>query len=317
MNEMTHGWVFWVGFSLFLIIALSIDTIVVNKKQIGPDKSIRAALLWTLLWVTCALFFNALLWVSIHYSANAAAANEIALNFFTGYLIEKSLSIDNLFAFYLIFHQFHIPLAYQHRVFSYGIWSAIVFRLLLILVGSWLIQQFHWILYVMGVFLLLTGIKMCFSYEEDKDLLSSKTFLFLQRFLRLTPGLSGQKFFIKKDALIYATPLFIALVFIELTDVVFAFDSIPAIFAITTDPFIVWTSNIFAILGLRAMYFLLVGMVKQFYLLKYAIALILVFVGTKMVIAPWVAIPTLLSLTVIVALLLLFSVLSFKMRQGS
>lgn len=304
---MAYGWAVWGGFSLFLIIALSIDTLIVNKKHIGPDRSIRAAFVWTSIWISCALLFNAILWC---YSS------EMALNFFTGYLIEKSLSLDNLFAFYLIFQQFHIPIAYQHRVFSYGIWSAIVLRLLLILLGSWLIAQFHWVLYVMGIFLLLTGIKMCFSHEEEKDLASSQLFCFLQRFLRLTPDLHQQRFFIKKGSLLYATPLMVALIFIELTDVVFAFDSIPAIFAITTDPFIVWTSNIFAILGLRALYFLLVGMVKQFYLLKYAIALILVFIGSKMVVAPWVAIPTYVSLGVIVGLLTLFSAMSFLRRRA-
>lgn len=310
-----YGWAVWVCFSLFLIIALSIDTFVVNKKHIGPDQSIRAALIWTSIWVACALIFNFLLWVYVSRHVNLAIANEVALNFFTGYLIEKSLSLDNLFAFYLIFHQFHIPTAYQRRVFSYGIWSAIVLRLLLILTGSWLIQHFHSALYIMGAFLLLTGIKMCFTDEEEKELATSPLFVFLKRFLRLTHEFNKEKFFIKKGTLLYATPLMVALVFIELTDLVFAFDSIPAIFAITTDPFIVWTSNIFAILGLRAMYFLLVGMVKQFYLLKYAIALILVFVGSKMLIAPWIKIPTQWSLLVIVSLLVVFSLVGFLSRK--
>lgn len=313
MSDITNGWV-WFGFSVFLVIALSLDTFFLEKKNLRPSASMRLALYWTLLWISCALVFNGLLWCYLYIDQNRFVADQKALDFFTGYIIEKSLSIDNLFAFYMIFHQFRIPPAYQPRIFSYGIWSAIIMRLGLIFVGSWLIKEFHWILYFLGAFLLLTGIKMLFASAQEKDLVSGPTFRFLKRHLRITEEMQGQRFFIKKNHLIYATPLFVALIFIEISDLVFAFDSIPAIFAITTDPFIVWTSNIFALLGLRAMYFLLAGMVTRFHLLKYGIALILVFVGLKMLIEPWMAVPVVFSLAVILGLLVSFTVLSLTRR---
>jgi tellurite resistance protein TerC len=220
----------------------------------------------------------------------------------------------------MIFNQFRIPPAYQHRIFSYGIWSAIIFRLILILLGSWLVTRFHWLIYIMGIFLLLTGIKMFFASKEKNDLYSSWLYQAIKRWFRITDKFDGQKFFVRKPShagvpVLYATPLFIALIFIEFSDLVFAFDSIPAIFAITRDPFIVWTSNIFAILGLRALYFLLSGMVTRFHLLKYGIALILVFVGLKMISEPWVHVSVEFSLGVIFIILLSFTVLSIKIKQ--
>jgi len=188
-------------------------------------------------------------------------------------------------------------------------------RLLLILLGTWLITEFHWILYIMGVFLLLTGIKMFFVHEKEKDIKDMWLIRVMKKWIRMTSEFHEEKFFIKKNNLWYATPLFLALIFIEFSDLVFAFDSIPAIFAITRDPFIIWTSNIFAILGLRALYFLLAGLVTKFYLLKYGIALILMFVGTKMVIEPWAHIPVLVSLMVISTILILFTLLSFWLLQ--
>ena len=277
----------------------------VKKKYPRPHQSMRAAAYWTLFWVTCALIFSGLLYL----------ANKKALEFFTGYLIELSLSIDNLFVFYLVFHQLHIPNQYQHRVFSYGIWSAIVMRLGIILLGVWLVMRFHWILYVMGALLLLTGLKMCFMQTKEKDLTESLIIRLMNKMFRVTPRLEQEHFFVRRTGLLYATPLFVALIFIEISDLMFAMDSIPAIFAITTDPFIVWTSNIFAILGLRALYFLLVGLVKQFDLLKYGIACILIFVGAKMVVEPWISIPVGISLSIIVGILLLFSWLSLRKRS--
>lgn len=317
MHNITNGWV-WFGFSIFLITALTLDTLLVNRKTVHhAHESMRSALAWTLIWVACAILFNGVLWIYLYLTADIVTANKKALDFFTGYLIEKSLSIDNLFAFYVIFHQFHIPVKYQQRVFTYGIWSAIVLRLLLILLGSWLVSQFHWVLYLMGVFLLLTGSKMLFesSNQTEKNLYESPIFCWLKQHLRLTHEFHGEDFFVKINHLRYATPLFIALIFIEISDIVFAFDSIPAIFAITTDPFIVWTSNIFAILGLRALYFLLAGVVRRFYLLKYAIALILVFVGMKMVIEPWLKISVITSLIIIVTILLVFIVMSIRNQR--
>jgi tellurite resistance protein TerC len=256
------------------------------------------------------LIFNGLLWFYLYLTTETAIANEAALDYFTGYLLEKSLSIDNLFAFYMVFAQFHIPIASQQRVFSYGIWSAIVFRLLVIVFCFWLVKHFYWALYLMGAFLLLTGIMLLLKSHAEKDLSGSRTLRWLKYFMRITDKLHGQRFFVRKKGLLYATPLFVALILIEMSDIVFAFDSIPAIFAITNDPFIIWSSNIFAILGLRAMYFLLVDLVERLYLLKYGMALILIFVGCKMIIAPWYHISVGVSLGMITAILLIFSLLS-------
>lgn len=317
MNTISNVWI-WIGFSIFLVIALCIDTFAL-KKHARPHESMRASIYWTLVWITCALIFNGLLWIYLYYSASVPIANQKALEFLAGYVIEKSLSVDNLFTFYMIFHQFRIPIAYQQRIFSIGIWSAIILRLLLILFGAWLVMNFHWVLYLMGAFLLLTGIKMCFAEEKEKDLAETLIIRFIKRFFRVTNEIHAHQFFIRKNLKLYGTGLLLALIFIEISDIVFALDSIPAIFAITTDPFIVWSSNIFAILGLRALYFLLAGMVNRFHMLKYGIALILVFVGSKMLIEPWIHISVLLSLGVVVGILLLFTWLSLRgsKRQGS
>src|SRR3990167_1246229 len=311
MHHIANMWM-WVGFSIFIVIALCIDTFMLGKKHIGPQESMKASLMWTLVWVCCALVFNGFLWVYLYYTSDILSANQKALEFFAGYLIEKSLSIDNLFAFYMVFHQFRIPRHEQHRIFAIGIWSAILLRLLLILGGVWLVMNFHWVLYLMGAFLMLTGLKMFFAKEQEKDLAETFLIKLCKRFFRITHEFHGQHFFIRRSGLLYGTPLLLALVFIELTDVVFAFDSIPAIFAITTDPFIVWTSNIFAILGLRALYFLLAGMAHRFHMLKHGIALVLIFVGTKMLIAPWVEVSVLWSLSIIISILLVFTILSIK-----
>jgi tellurite resistance protein TerC len=311
MTDISYGW-FWVGFSIFVVFALSIDTFFIGRKRASPHESMRAALSWTFIWVSCALIFNGVLWCYVYHYYDTALANKKALEFFAGYLLEESLSIDNLFAFYLVFQQLRIPRQYQHRVFSIGIWSAIIFRLIFILLGVWLISKFHWLLYVMGFFLFLTGVKMFFSGEKEKDLADMWVIKITKRLFRVTHEIHGQHLFIRKKGLLYATPLFVALVFIELTDIIFAFDSIPAIFAVTRDPFIVWTSNIFAILGLRTLYFVLSGMAERLRFLKYGIALILIFIGLKMLIVPWIHIPVGVSLGVIAGILLSFTLISLK-----
>lgn len=311
MHNVETIWI-WFGFSLFLIIAVSFDAFLVPKKYARPHHSMRAAVYWTLLWVSCALVFNFIFWLYLYYTQTLAIANTQALLFLTGYLIEKSLSIDNLFVFYLIFHQFRIPLANQQRILSYGIWGAIIMRLLLILLGVWLIAHFHWLLYLMGAFLVYTGIKIVLVKEREKNLADSWLMRGINKIMRTTHELQGEHFFIRKGRWWYATPLFVALIFVEFSDLVFALDSIPAIFAITTDPFIVWSSNIFAILGLRALYFLLAGMVEKFRILKYGIALILVFVGVKMMIEPWLQIPVWLSLSVIVLTITVFIIIGSR-----
>jgi tellurite resistance protein TerC len=313
MHALETTWI-WFAFTGFVIIALTIDALVIGKRHIGPQSSVRAALLWTCLWICSALIFNVLLWYYFDASFGREVANTKALAFFTGYLIEKALAVDNLFAFFLVFHHFRIPPQHQQRVFSYGIWGAVIMRLLLILAGTWLVHEFHWVLYLMGIALFLTGIKMCLVKEKKKDLAETFVIKRLKQWLRITPELHGEHFWVRKNHLLYVTPLFIALIFIEISDLIFAFDSIPAIFAITTDPFIVWTSNIFAILGLRALYFVLSGMVDRFHLLKYGIALILVFVGMKMMIEPWVQVPMGYSLLVIATILVSFAWVSVISR---
>src|SRR3990167_10638642 len=275
MEQVANFWI-WAGFSIFVIIALGIDTWLAEKKQIGPQSSVRASLYWTLFWVALALIFNLLLWGYLYVTNGPVFAHQSALDFLTGYLIEKSLSVDNLFVFYMVFHQFRIPSIYQPRVFAIGIWSAIVMRLLLILFGAWLVTNFHWVLYVMRIFLFLTGIKMFFAEEKQKDITDTLLIRIIKRFIRVTSEIHEQHFFIYKKGILFATPLFLGLIFIEVSDLIFAFDSIPAIFAITTDPYIVWTSNIFAILGLRALYFLLVGMLGKFHYLKIGLAIVLI-----------------------------------------
>ncbi|MBV9575736.1 MAG: TerC/Alx family metal homeostasis membrane protein [Gammaproteobacteria bacterium] len=316
MADISNRWM-WVGFCIFVVIALSIDTFVSEKKpSASPNASIRASLCWTGIWIVCALLFNALLWVVLYTAESSLVANQKALDFFAGYLIEKSLSIDNLFAFYLIFHQFHIPKKYQHRVLVYGVWSAVLLRLIIILFGTYLINRFHWIIYLLGLFLVVTGVKM-FFVQQEKDLSQSRVFTWMKKNLRLHAELHENHFFVKENHTFYITRLLVALVFVEISDVIFAFDSIPAIFSITRDPFIVWTSNIFAILGLRSLYFLLAGMAERFVLLKHGIAVVLIFVGFKMLIEPWLIIPTLYSLMVITLILAAFIRLSLKYRAPS
>ncbi len=308
------AWI-WLYFTIFLIIALTADTWLVTHTKKHSHPSMRVAAFWSLFWISSALIFNVLLWLYLRYQSGDKIANTKALEFFTGYLIEKSLSVDNLFVFYMVFKQFHIPQEYQQRIFSYGIWGAVIMRLLVILAGVALVTRFHWLLYLMGAFLLLTGIKIFFFKEREKDLSESMIIRLLRRFMRLTSEFHGNHFFIRKKGVLFATPLLVALFFIEFSDLIFALDSIPAIFAITTDPFIIWSSNIFAILGLRALYFVLSDMISKFRLLKYGIALILVFVGVKMLIEPWIQVPVQISLSIIASILVSFSLLSTLTRS--
>lgn len=310
------GWL-WLGFAIFILIALSLDTFFLDKHHTHP-RPMRVSLYWTIVWVLCAFIFCGILWFYLYHTAGPALAHQKALEFLTGYLIEESLSIDNLFVFFMIFHQFRIPMGYQRHVLSYGIWSAVVMRLLLILFGIWLVKKFYWILYIFGAFLLLTGVKIFFFDQEEKDLTGGAIFRFMKRHMRITESLHEGRFFVRQKGRLSITPLFVALIFIEIGDLIFALDSIPAIFAITLDPFIVWTSNIFAIIGLRALYFLLAGMATRFRLLKYGIALILIYVGSKMLMAHWVAIPVIFSLGIIVGILGSFILVSIFLpqRQG-
>ena len=271
------------------------------------DTVYAAGVRWALFWIVAALLFNGGLWCHWYWQGSIAIANKKASEFFIGYLIEKILSVDNLFTFYLIFDRLHIPLTHQQIVLFFGVWSAIIMRILLIVSGIWLIAKIHWIIYLMGGLLLLVGMKTLLAQGERKTQLANSVFFdYLIAHMRVLPKLSGYHFFVKQGGLWYATPLFAALVLVEVSDLVFALDSIPAIFAITHDPFIIWTSNVFAILGLRSLYLLLSGVIKRLHWLQYAIAMILVFIGSKMLLDYWFEIPIWLSLLAIVLIIGIF-----------
>lgn len=270
----------YLAFTAFVLVMLALDLGVFHRQ--AHEVSFKEAAIWSVVWVTLALIFNAAFYFYAASKFPADTAQNLSLEFLTGYIVEKSLSVDNIFVFVMVFGYFSIPPLYQHRVLFYGIIGALVFRAIFIGAGSWL-MQFHWVIYLFGAFLILTGIKM--MLVPEKQLNPEKNFLIrlFKRFVPVTHELHGQKFFVRENKILHATPLFIALLFLELTDVIFAVDSVPAIFAITKEPLIVFTSNIFAILGLRAMYFMLAGAVDKFYLLKYGLSIVLVFVGLKMV----------------------------------
>lgn len=293
-------WWLWTGFFVFILTMLATDIVLFAKKPRGFTTS--EALKWTLVWFALAMLFNILLWAYLLKTQTAAIAHQKALEFFTGYLIEETLSVDNMFAFLLIFNYFAVPHKLQRRVLLYGVLGAIILRLIMILFGTWLIYQLHWILYLFGLFLVISGIKMLFVAHEN-SLENNAILNWLYRHIRITKRFHDERFFIKQNLLWYATPLFLVLVLIEFSDLVFALDSIPAIFAITQDPFIIFTSNIFAILGLRALYFLLAHQAAKFHLLKYGVAIILIFIGAKMLLEPWLTIPIPLSLSVVIAIL--------------
>lgn len=292
----------WAGFFLIVVIMLAIDLFVVGGGK-QHRVSFREAASWSVVWVCVSFLFAAGLWVYLDASAGRELANQKSLEFITGYLIEKSLAVDNVFVWLMLFAFFGIPLELQKRVLVYGVLGAIVMRTVMIFAGAWLIAQFHWILYLFGAFLLITGIKMWWFADEKPDLANNPLLNWLRRRIRLTDTLHGEAFFIRQNGLRYATPLILALVLVEISDLIFAVDSIPAIFAITTDPFIVLTSNVFAILGLRAMYFLLADLGNRFALLKYGLAAILMFIGTKMLIVDWIKVPVMVSLTIVASIL--------------
>jgi len=287
----------WVGFNALVLILLVVDLGIFHREahEVKP----KEAAIWSGVWITLALLFN----LFIYYEFGSQAATE----YLTGYLIEKSLSVDNLFVFVLVFSYFQVPARYQHRILFWGIIGALIMRALLIGTGAFLLERFAWIIYIFGAFLIYTGIKMAFQKEGAIDIEQNPMIKLMRRWFPVTNTYHDQKFFIRQAGKIVVTPMFIVLMLIESTDLVFALDSIPAIFAVTRDPFIVYTSNIFAILGLRSLYFLLANVVDKFHLLKYGLAVVLTFIGVKMVIAEWYHIDTIISL-LIVALVLTASV---------
>ncbi|ELN1068405.1 TerC family membrane protein Alx [Escherichia coli] len=294
----------WGGFAVVVTIMLAIDLLLQGRRG-AHAMTMKQAAAWSLVWVTLSLLFNAAFWWYLVQTEDRAVADPQALAFLTGYLIEKSLAVDNVFVWLMLFSYFSVPAALQRRVLVYGVLGAIVLRTIMIFTGSWLISQFDWILYIFGAFLLFTGVKMALAHEDESGIGDKPLVRWLRGHLRMTDTIDNEHFFVRKNGLLYATPLMLVLILVELSDVIFAVDSIPAIFAVTTDPFIVLTSNLFAILGLRAMYFLLAGVAERFSMLKYGLAVILVFIGIKMLIVDFYHIPIAVSLGVVFGILVM------------
>ena len=292
----------WAGFIAFVLLMLALDLFVFGGNK-AHKVSVKEAAIWSLVWVSMAMIFNGGLWWYLNGTVGAEVANQKALEFFSGYLIEKALTVENVFVFLLIFSAFQVPIQYQRRVLIYGVLGAIVMRAVMILAGAWVVSEFSWVLYLFGAFLLITGVRMLVAADSEPDVANNPVLRFARRHLRVADGDHGEKFMVVKGGMRYVTPLFLVLILIEVTDLIFAVDSIPAIFAITTDPFIVFTSNLFAILGLRALYFLLVDVADRFHLLKFGLAMVLVFIGTKMLIMPWYHVPVEASLIVVAVLI--------------
>ncbi|MES2323632.1 MAG: TerC family protein [Pseudomonadota bacterium] len=292
----------WAAFVGFVLVMLALDLFVFGGNK-AHKVSVKEAATWSVVWVSLALLFCGGLWWHLNGTVGAEIASQKSIEFLSGYLIEKSLSVDNVFVFLLIFAAFQVPQQYQRRVLIYGVLGAIVMRAIMISAGAWVVSEFSWVLYLFGAFLLFTGFRMLVAADQEPDVANNPVLRFARRHLRVAEGDHGEKFFVKKDGLRYVTPLFLVLILIEVTDLIFAVDSIPAIFAITTDPFIVFTSNMFAILGLRALYFLLVDVADRFPLLKFGLAMVLVFIGVKMLIMPWYHVPVQASLLVVFVLI--------------
>ena len=311
METVAPVWL-WAIFVAIVLVSLFVDFVVL-KKQGAHEIGVKEALNWSLIWIALSFLFNGLFWWAVKDTTGSVEmANTKSLEFLTGYLIEKSLAVDNIIVFLMIFTYFAVPSDFQKRVLMIGIVGAIVLRTIMILVGGWLLSEFHWILYVFGAFLILTGVKMWWAAGQEPDLEDNPALKLLRKLLPVSKRYDGEKFWTVENGQKIATPLFMVICLIALTDVIFAVDSIPAIFAITTDPFIVLTSNVFAILGLRAMYFLLAAVANKFHLLNYGLAVILVFIGTKMCLIDIYKIPVGFSLGVVVAILSVTMLLSVR-----
>lgn len=302
---MSDSAVLWTLFNVFVLGMLALDLGVFHRKS--ETITVKDALIWTGIWITLAMAFN----LFIYYYFG----KQHAIEFFTGYLIEKSLSVDNIFVIILIFSYFHVPPEYQHKVLFWGILGALVMRVTFILTGIELIHRFHWLIYIFGGFLVITGVRMVFGGDTKIDPEKNPVVNLARRIFPITPSFEGDHFFVRKAGRLWATPLFLVVLLIETTDLIFAVDSIPAILAITDDPFIVYTSNVFAILGLRSLYFALAGIEKYFHFLKYGLAGILIFVGLKMSLSEYFKVPIEISLLVILLFLVLSIVASLLFPQ--
>jgi len=308
----------WVGFNLFVLAMLALDLGVFHRKSHAVSG--KEALIWSLVWISLSLAFNAVIYFywDRMMPESTYTNREAALAFLTGYLIEKSLSVDNIFVFILIFSYFAVPAVYQHHVLFWGILGALVMRGILIVVGAALLHEFHWIIYIFGAFLIFTGIRMAFQRDEELHPEKNPVLKFFRRLMPVTENFEKDHFFVRRAGKLMATPLFLILLVVETTDLVFAVDSIPAIFAVTEDPFIVYTSNVFAILGLRALYFLLADIMDKFEYLKFGLSAVLIFVGTKMVIVDLYKIPIGVSLGVVAGILAISILLSlWKAKRSS
>ncbi len=301
----------WSLFAAFVVVALLVDFFAMSK-QGAHRVSIKEAAVWSLVWVAVSFAFLGWLWWYLDANASREIANTKALEFLTGYLVEKALAVDNIFVFLMVFTYFAVPPEFQKRVLMIGILGALVLRAGMILVGAWLIQQFDWILYIFGAFLVFTGVKMWWAAGQEPDLEANPALKWVRGHFRISPSYDGERFTTVINGVRHFTPLFVVIALIGIVDIIFAVDSIPAIFAITTDPFIVLTSNVFAILGLRAMYFLLAGMHERFHLLSYGLAIVLVFIGAKMLLLDVYKIPVAWSLGFTVVTLAVTMLLSLK-----
>jgi tellurite resistance protein TerC len=307
----------WIGFNVFVLFMLALDLGIFHRHS--HVVSTKEAAIWSVVWIGLAMLFNAGIYFywDVLSPQSSYTNSEASLAFFTGYLIEKSLSVDNIFVFVLIFTYFAVPAAYQHRVLFWGIIGALLMRGTLIAVGATLLKEFHWIIYIFGAFLIFTGIKMALHRNEEVHPENNPLIKLLRRIMPVTEKYEDDKFFIRRAGMLMATPLFLVLLMVESTDLIFAVDSIPAIFAVTNDPFIVYTSNVFAILGLRSLYFLLANVMDKFQYLKIGLAVVLTFVGIKMVLVDIYKIPVGISLGVIASILAISVLASlWKARPG-
>ena len=304
----------WLYLVFFAIVAVMLIIDFVGfKHQHGQEVKVRTAAYWSIAWVSVATLFGGGLWLYLEQTAGTAIANAKVMEYFAGYLLEKSLAIDNVFVWLMIFAAFAIPPALQRKLLLYGVLGAIILRTIFIFIGAWFVQEFSWILYIFGAFLVYTGFKFLRGqHEEDSNIEDMAILKWLRKHMRITPQLQGDKFFVRQNGLLWATPLFLVLILVEASDVIFAVDSIPAIFAVTTDPFIVLTANLMAILGLRAMFFLLSGAASKMHYLPYGLGIILVFIGFKMLMLDVFHMPIWISLSFIVIVLTVTAILSIR-----
>ena len=313
MHTIGNVWLYLAFFGLVAVMLL-IDFLGFRQKQ-DQEVKLKTAAYWSIAWVSVATLFGAGLWLYLQQTAGITLANSKVMEYFAGYLLEKSLAIDNVFVWLMIFAAFAIPPNLQRKILLYGVLGAIVLRTLFIFIGAWFVQEFSWVLYIFGAFLLYTGFKFLQGQEQQSNIEEMALLKWLRKHIRITPQLDGHKFFVRRPGLLWATPLFLVLLLVEVSDVIFAVDSIPAIFAVTSDPFIVLTANLMAILGLRAMFFLLAGAATKMHYLPYGLGIILIFIGFKMLMLDLFHMPIWLSLGFIIITLAITAGLSIRYNQ--